>query len=130
MDAGLSDIYSCIINIVVITTQPMNDTVCLTQSRTASFTCVVDRRSVGGIISAGWQILDDGVYQSVFQRPYHMSNPMRNGDIITDTLTVTNVSVDDNGTLYRCQPYDNVTSMNVTITVLGELIVSLFCPYV
>ena len=108
----------------------MNDTVCLTQSRTASFTCVVDRSGIGGIISAGWQMLDDGVYQSVFQRPRHISNPMRNGDIITDTLTVTNVSVDDNGALYRCQPYDNVTSMNVTITVLGELIVCLICSYV
>ena len=130
MEAGFSHIYSCIINVVVITTQPMNDTVCLTQSRTASFTCVVDRRGIGGIISAGWYILDDGVYQSVFQRPHHMSNSMRNGDIITDILTVTNVSVDDNGTLYQCQPYDHVTSMNVTITVLGELIICLFYPYV
>ena len=108
----------------------MTDTVCLTQSRTASFTCVVYRRGTSDTISAGWQILDDGVYQSVFQRPRHTSNPIRNGDIITDTLTITNVSVDDNGTLYRCQPYDNVTSMNVTITVLGELIVILFCSYV
>ena len=108
----------------------MNDTVCLTQSRTASFTCVVDRRGIGGIISAGWQILDDGVYQSVFQRPRHMTNAIMDGDIITDTLTITNVLVNDNGTLYRCQPDDGVTSMNVTITVLGELIICLFCPYV
>ena len=108
----------------------MTDTVCLTQSRTASFTCVVYRRGTSDTISAGWQILDDGVYQSVFQRPRHMTNAIRNGDIITDTLIVTNVSVNDNGVLYRCQPEDGVTSMNVTITVLGELIICLSCPYV
>ena len=122
IDAGLSDIYSCIINVVVITTQPMNDTVCFTQSRTASFTCVVDRRGIGGIINAGWQILDDGVYRSVFQRPRHMSNSMRNRNIITDTLTVTNVSVDDNGAQYRCQPVGGVTSMTAIINVLGMYI--------
>ena len=45
------------INVVVIITQPMNDTVCLTQSTTASFTCVVDRGTASQITNAGWHIL-------------------------------------------------------------------------
>ena len=107
---------------MVITTQPMNVTVCLTQSTTARFTCMVDRGGVG-ISSAGWHILlDGGIYVSVAGRPHHMTNAIRDGDIIADTLTVTNVSVDDNGTLYRCEPFGDVTSMSVIIKVLGMYI--------
>ena len=112
-----------IINVVVITTQPMNVTVCLTQSTTATFTCVVDRGGVS-IFTAGWHILDGGVYVPIPQtgRPRHMTNIIINEDIITDTLTVTNVSVDDNGTQYRCQPFGDVTSMSAIIKVLGMYI--------
>ena len=106
----------------------MNVTVCLTQSTTATFTCVVDRRGVG-IFTAGWHILDGGAYVPVTNRPRHMTNAIRDGDIITDTLTVTNVSVSDNESLYRCQPFGGAPSMNVTITVLGEVIICLSCTY-
>ena len=122
-------IYSCITNIVNITTQPMDDTVCLTQQdMTASFTCVVNRGGVG-ISSAGWHILDGGAYVLVVGRERHMVNPMRNGDIITDTLTVTNVSVNDNGSLYRCQPFGGVNSMSVTLIVAGEVVICLSCAF-
>ena len=96
----------------------MDDTVCLTQSTTASFTCVVDRRGVP-ITTANWHILDGGRYFSVTGRDRHMVNPIINNDIITDTLTVSNLSVDDNGTQYRCQPDDGIISMSATLTVLG-----------
>ena len=55
-------------------------------------------------------------------RPRHMTNAIRDGDIITDTLTVTNVSVDDNGAQYQCQPVTGVTSMSAIIKVLGMYI--------
>ena len=113
---------------MVITTQPMDVTVCLTQSTTASFTCVIDRGGVG-ITTARWEILDGGEFLSVVGRDHHMVDPNRNGDILTDTLTVTNVSVNDNGALYRCEPRDNVVSMNATITVVGECIY-LFITYI
>ena len=101
----------------------MNVTVCLTQSTTATFTCVVDRRGVG-IFTAGWHILDRGVYVPVTNRPRHMTNASVTIDgIITDTLTVTNVSVEDNGTLYQCQPVGGMPSITVTITVLGEVVI-------
>ena len=115
----------CIINVVVIITQPINVTVCLIQSTTASFTCVVDRGGLP-ISNAGWEILDGERYFSVAGRDHHMIDPMRNGDTLTDTVTVTDVSLSDNGALYRCEPDDGVTSRNVTITVLGEITYNLF----
>ena len=48
-----------------------------------------------------------------------MTNATTMGDIITDTLTVTDVSVNDNGAQYRCEPLSNVISDVVTITLLG-----------
>ena len=109
-----------IINAVNITTQPTNVTVCLTESTTATFTCVVDRGEID-INSAGWHILVGGVFVSTFGRDRHMSVPIVTGDTFTDTLTVTDVSVNDNGALYRCQPFGNVFSNNATLTVLGEI---------
>ena len=108
-----------IINVVTITTHPTNVTVCLTESTTATFTCVVDRGSTS-ITAASWQILDGGIFIPIFERPYHMIDATINGSIIIDTLTVTDVSVNDNGVLYRCKPLGNVYSNNATLTVLGE----------
>ena len=106
----------------------MNDTVCLTQSTTSSFTCAIDRGSLP-ITSAGWDILvGGGFYISVLGRRRHMVNPILNNDIITDTLTITDVSVNDNGAQYRCEPeLSNVTSVPVTLTVLGETICAYVC---
>ena len=116
-------IYVSLINVVVITTQPMNDTVCLTQSTTATFTCAVDRGGIP-ITNAGWRKLAEGIYVTVTGRPHHMTDASINGDIITDTLTVTDVSVNDNGALYRCQPdITPMMSMSVTLIVLGEYII-------
>ena len=122
-------LFSCILNVVEIIVEPVDDTVCLTQREmTASYTCVVDR-GVRGITSGGWHILDDGAFILINGRPHHMSNPMLNGSIITDTLTITNVSVNDNGALYRCQPFGSVSSMNVTLIVLGEVVICLSCAF-
>ena len=100
----------------------MNVTVRLLQSTTANFTCVVD----GGsrmITSAGWQILDDDNYISVIGRPRHMLDPrsvvVNTGTRVTETLTVTDVSVSDNGAKYRCEPIRDVISDVVTLTVIG-----------
>ena len=123
-------LYSCIINVVFITTHPMNVTVCLTQSRTATFNCALDR---GGyvIYVAGWcQVAYGGcLLIPLNSRPRHMTNSFINGDILTDTLTVTNVSMDDNKALYRCEPIAGVTSMTASITVLGEVVICLSCAY-
>ena len=102
----------------------MDVTLCLTQSTTANFTCEVDGGS-SQITSAHWQILSGGDFISVVGRPRHMSNASLIGNILTDILTVTDVSVSDNGTQYRCQPTSTVNSTIATLTVLGEIMVYL-----
>ena len=109
-----------IINVVTITTHPTNVTVCLTESRTATFTCVVDRGGIG-IANAGWHILDGEIFVSTLGRDRHMSAHSVTGNTVTDTLTVSNVSVNDNGALYRCEPTRDVISNNATLTVIGEI---------
>ena len=100
----------------------MNVTVCLSQSTTANFTCVVDAGSTS-ITTVGWQILDGGVYAPVVGRDRHMLDPStlvtNRGTIITETLTVTDVSLSDNGAKYRCEPINDVISDVVTLTVIG-----------
>ena len=109
-----------IINVVNITTHPTNVTVCLTESKTATFTCVVDRGSTS-ITNANWHILVGGAFISISGRPRHMDDHSVTGNTVTDTLTVTDVSVNDNGVLYRCEPFGNVLSNIATLTVLGEI---------
>ena len=104
----------------------MNGTVCLTQSTTASFTCVVEvvDREILGITDAGWQIyVGRRRYIPVSERSGHTTDENVNGDIITDILTITNVLVDDNGAQYRCQPViGGVSSDDATLTVLGTYV--------
>ena len=112
---------------MVITTQPTNVTVCLTEDTIAIFTCIVEDRENLFIGDAGWQIhVGEGSYVPipVTGRPRHTTNAIirMNGNIriITDTLTITNVSsVNDSNARYRCQPLDGVISDVVTLTVLG-----------
>ena len=117
--------------VVSITTQPMDDIVCLTQSTTVNFTCVVEDKGGLGIASGGWQILVGSTYVLIptTGRARHMTNASRNGDTITDTLTVTSVSVNDNGAQYRCQPIANVISDVATITVLGMCVYDHYSLY-
>ena len=100
----------------------MNVTVCLSQSTTANFTCVVDGGNIN-ITSGGWQILTGGIYITVIGRDRHMLDPRTSltnrGTIVTDTLIVTNVSLSDNGAKYRCRPVDDLISDVVTLTVIG-----------
>ena len=107
-------------------TQPMNVTVCLSQSTTANFTCAVYVTRTS-ITSAGWQILVGVNYITVIGRDRHMLDPrseiVNTGTIITETLTIINVSVSDNGAKYRCRPVDNVISDVVTLTVIGKFII-------
>ena len=107
---------------MTITTQPMNVTVCLPRSTTANFICAVDVGNTS-ITSVGWQILTGEIYATVVGRDRHMLNPRTSvtnrGTIVTETLTVTDVSLSDNGAKYRCQPLGNVISDVVTLTVIG-----------
>ena len=110
----------------------MNVTVCLTQSTTATFTCIVNR-GTSQITTVSWQILTGGEFISVSGRPRHMSNSALNGNTITDTLIVTDVSVNDNSAQYRCEPTDTVISNIATLTVIGTYVciyVCIICMYI
>ena len=115
----------------------MNVTVCLTQTTTASFTCVVEDRGSIGVAIAGWYIrVGEETYLLIppTGRDRHMTNVSTrmngNTNIVTDTLTVTNVSVNDNGAQYRCQPFGNVISDVVTLTVLGMCVHDYYRLYI
>ena len=112
----------------------MNVTLCLSQSTTANFTCVVDA-GMTGITSTGWNILVGRFYVAVVGRAHHMVDPItlvtNSGDtIVTETLTVTDVSVSDNGAKYRCEPLGDVISDVVTLTVIGKIIFLFPCMHV
>ena len=102
---------------IVITTQPVNSTVCVGES--ASFTCVVDRNGGVPITATGWQIFDIA-FISVIGRYRHMTSATINGDIITDVLTVSDVMLSDDGAQYRCRPTDDETSNIVFLNVIGK----------
>ena len=116
---------------MTILTQPNNVKVCLSQTTTANFICGVTALNTL-ITSVGWQILDGGIYKTVVGRSCHTvnhdqitANPITT---IIGTLTVTNVSLSDNGAKYRCRPVDDVVSNVVTLTVIGMyVIIGLYC---
>ena len=111
---------------MTIIIQPNNVKVCLSQTTTANFICGVN--AVGILItSVGWEILDGGIYKTVVGRSRHTVNrkqvTINTDTTITGTLTVTNVSLSDNGTKYRCRPFSNVISDVVTLTVIGTYVI-------
>ena len=103
----------------------MNVTVCLSQSTTANFTCVVTEGGTG-VTTTGWQVLVGDFYINIGVRDRHLLDPrlavMNIGTIVIETLTIINVSVNDNGAKYRCEPVRDVISDVVTLTVLGTYV--------
>ena len=88
------------------------------------FTCIINRGNNGSINSIRWYIsVGGGDFELVDGRPQHMvGNSITSMSIITGGLTVTNVTVNDNGTQYRCQPNNsNLISNVATLTVLGKI---------
>ena len=93
------------------------------------FSCVINRGSNVNVNSIGWYIsVGGGEFESVEGRPRHIIDSVIAGNIIiTGTLVVIDVSVNDDGTRYRCQPNNsNLISNVVTLSVLGTYV----CMYV
>ena len=105
-----------------ITTQPSNVTVCT--GGDAVFTCILTGPSIttGDITTAGWQRKGSNFFLSVSGRHRHIINPTITNDTLTDTLTVTNVSHEDDGVPYRCMVTNRLTSSDVWITVIGTVL--------
>jgi len=102
----------------------MNITLCVPQSDTAIFTCVVD--PMGSFLTeVPWVIRNDnGALVSTGGRSRHSDSvdALPNGNI-TGRLRVINVTMNDNGAEYRCLPAVGVVSDPAFLTVLGEIII-------
>jgi len=98
-------------------------TLCLTQSVSAIFNCVVDTIGIP-ITDVTWFILDGGVSSPTNGRPYHSVETLPSGgNIRNSTLRISTVSMNDNGAQYRCQVAVGVVSDYAFLTVLGEIII-------
>ena len=106
---------------------PHNQSVC--EGGTVNFTCVVMFTSISPNF-ATW--LTDGGYTSVIA----LSDHSQTDDIynrsapanVTNVLTVTNVSISDNGRDYYCQQGER--SDPAILTVFGELMKCYVCTYI
>ena len=88
------------------------------------FICLINRGSNVNIDSIGWYIsVGGGQFESVEGRPRHMIDSSTTGvTLITGELTVTNVTENDNGTQYRCQPNNATLISNAAnLTVLSKI---------
>jgi len=98
-------------------------TLCLIQTKTVTFTCVVDtmNRTIPGIT---WFRMDDGVFVTTDGIPGHTNGILSdNNNMVTGRLRVTNVTMNDNGAEYQCSPVRGVDSNSAFLTVLGEIII-------
>ena len=111
-------------HIVVFTIHPMNETLCLTQSRTVMFSCAANRNGAN-ITTIDWSVSVGGEFQSVQGRSqYVIENSIFSIlDMITGALIVNNVSENDNGNQYRCEPTPTEINNVATLTVIGEIII-------
>ena len=107
---------------VTITTQQNNVKVC--SGGEAVLTCVLSGKSItrGQITTAEWHIkgIENNTFLLVSRTPRHNINTTIFDGKLFDILTVTNVSHEDEGSLYRCVVPNKVTSKIVSITVEGE----------
>ena len=117
--------YSNIIFCLVIIQPPQNQSVC--EGGTVDFTCIV--MFTGGTLGAATWFIDNGNTDAITQ-PGHTKTDDSIGRSapanVTTVLTVTNVSISDNGTDYFCTQGFNERSDTVFLTVLGEFFMHIF----
>ena len=105
---------------VVIVRSPVNQSSCA--GDTVNFTCVVMFTS-GSLIPASWFTNNDDIYVSrlpghtQIDNSYGLTSPAN----VTNVLTVTNVSISNNGTDYTCAQGLYTISDAVFLTMFGEL---------
>ena len=115
---------------IVIITSPVNQSACV--GGIIDFTCVVMFTS-GSPGAASW-FTENGNIDAI-TLPGHTRTDDSNGNSapadVTTVLTVTNVSITDNGTDYFCaQGFNVVRSDTVFLTVFGELLNTHKCIHV
>ena len=106
---------------VHITVQPTDVHVC--SGSDAIFSCTISRPNDQEYTTVGWQILNkDGDFVSVENRDRHtITETHGNESELTEMLQISNVTVSDNGTWYRCNPITGIVmSNNVSLNVAGK----------
>ena len=92
----------------------------------ADFSCVISGPGVARnfITTAEWQIMliDLGGFVSVLNRDRHVTHQMIRNDTLTVTLVISNVSINDDGALYRCMVTESVISASVSIFLSGKIL--------
>ena len=98
-----------------ITQHPGNDTFC--EGSNAVLSCVVfDNLTETPADTTSWY--RDG--NILVRLPDTVINNTRDGDLVTSVLTIENVSLNDNGNGYYCEPAGNIESYTGVISVAGE----------
>ena len=112
--------YICISCIVILIRSPVNQLVCA--GETVNFTCVVMFTS-GPLGAASW--FTNNANNDASRETSHTvtddSNERSAPANVTTVLTVTNVSISDNGADYTCGQGLNVISDTTFLTIFGKL---------
>ena len=116
--------YYCLYLLVTVEfiTHPSNLTVC--SGGVAVFTCEVNRNGFP-ITAAVWQIFrQNHSFVSVSNLQFHsMTNTLQvDKDTLTSRLTVTNITSNNNGSIYRCFITKNATSYTAQLAVAGKYV--------
>ena len=106
--------YVCI---YVVVQHPTDTTVC--QDDNAAFTCVVFIQS-GGLVIPGWLRNHTNVDIMRHTIVSNLTGGTTTPAYISTTVTVSNVTVFDDGVQYQCDILSLVTSNHATLKVLGE----------
>ena len=103
----------------VVVQHPVNTTVC--QGDNAGFTCVILIQS-GGLVIPSW--LRNGTNIDMIRHTIigNLTNVSIAPAYINSRVTVSSVTVSDDGVLYQCDISSFITSNSATLKVVGEYI--------
>jgi len=86
----------------------------------AVFTCEVDKKGTS-ITTTGWQIFQQN-YGFVPVSANSIRNVVENGDLLTETLMIPNVTYNNSGNMYRCRITNDTVSDTAYLIVAGMYI--------
>ena len=112
----------CLLSCLVIIKSPVNQSVCA--GETVNFTCIVMFTS-GSLNFATWFSDNGNVLNLLGHTETNDINGCSAPANVTNVLSVTNVSISDNGRNYVCVQDLNTRSDTIFLTVIGELSVHL-----
>ena len=98
-----------------ITQHPASDTFC--EGSNAVLSCIIFDNSTNNAADATSWFTNENPPAAV---PFSMINNIRDANVVTSTLTIVSISLNDNGTGYFCVPSFPIASNVGVISVAGE----------